>query len=160
MSHPSLGLPPPDLSAGYPEAAARLRASQAPLGARAIEIALERDASLRQRHDELALRHLLRDTETFIDRIAVCVAENDSLPARDFADQVAPLYRRRRVPMDDLVLVWEGLRAAMAATLGDAEAGPMHAAVDAGVAQFRWYRRIAGDARKRNRLLQLLYKGA
>ena len=36
----------------------------------------------------------------------------------------------------------------------------MHAAIDAGIAQFRWNRRIAGDARKRNRLLEFIYKGA
>ena len=33
------------------------------------------------------------------------------------------------------------------------------AALDAGIATFRWYRRIAGDARQRNRLLAALYKG-
>ena len=26
--------------------------------------------------------------------------------------------------------------------------------------RFKWHRRIAGDARKRNRLLQAIYKGA
>lgn len=125
-----------------------------------MEIAVERDPTLRERYDELGLRHLLRDTETFIERITQCIAENDQGPAREFADQVVPLYRRRRVPMEDLVLIWEGLRSAMAASLAGSEAAPMHAAVDAGIAQFRWHRRLAGDARKRNRLLQLLYKGA
>ena len=32
-------------------------------------------------------------------------------------------------------------------------------AIDAAIAKYRWHRRIAGDARKRNALLQLLYKG-
>ena len=36
----------------------------------------------------------------------------------------------------------------------------MHAAIDAAIAVFKWNRRIAGDARKRNKLLQFLYKGA
>ena len=36
----------------------------------------------------------------------------------------------------------------------------MHAAIDAANAVFKWHRRIAGDARKRNRLLQAIYKGA
>ena len=79
---------------------------------------------------------------------------------REFADQVVPLYRRRRVPMDDLVHLSEGLRAAMAPFLDGPEADPMHAAIDAGIAQMRWNRRIAGDARKRNRLLEAIYKGA
>jgi hypothetical protein len=158
-AHPSLGLPPPDETAGFPEAADRLRAATARLGARALEIAVERDPTLTERHDELGLRHLLRDTETFVDRVALAVALDDPAPMRDFADQVVPLYRRRRVPMDDLVHLSEGLRAAMAPFLDGPEADPMHAAINAGIAVMRWNRRIAGD-RKRNRLLQAIYKGA
>ena len=32
-------------------------------------------------------------------------------------------------------------------------------ALDEAIARYRWHRRIAGDARKKNALLQLLYKG-
>jgi hypothetical protein len=134
VTHPSLGLPPPNETAGFPDAATRLRAATTRLGARALEIAVERDPSIRDRYDEIGLRHLLRDTEIFIDRIALAVASNDPAPVRSFIDQVVPIYRRRRVPM--------------------------HAAIDAGIAQMRWNRRVAGDARKRNRLLQAIYKGA
>jgi hypothetical protein len=31
--------------------------------------------------------------------------------------------------------------------------------LDEAIAVYRWHRRIAGDARKRNALLQLIYKG-
>ena len=160
MSHPSLGLPPPDETAGFPEAAKRLRDATTRLGARALEIAVDRDPTLTERHDELGLRHLLRDTEILVDRIALSVATDSPSPMREFADQVVPLYRRRRVPMDDLILLSEGLRAAMAPFLDGPEADPMNAAIDAGIAVMRWNRRIAGDARKRNRLLQAIYKGA
>ncbi len=160
VSHPSLGLPPPDETAGFPEAAHRLRAATKRLAARVLEIAVERDPTLAERHDEIGLRHLLRDTESFVDRIALSVATNDPSPMREFADQVVPLYRRRRVPMDDLILLSEGLRAAMAPFVDGPAADPMNAAVDAGIAVMRWNRRIAGDARKRNRLLQAIYKGA
>ena len=78
----------------------------------------------------------------------------------EFADQVVPVYRRRKVSMDDLIKLSEGLRAAAASHLSAEEAAPMHAAVDAAIAVFKWHRRIAGDARKRNRLLQAIYKGA
>jgi hypothetical protein len=159
-AHPSLGLPPPDTTAGFPDAADRLRAATSRLGARALEIAIERDPTLTERHNELGLRHLLRDTEIFVDRIALAVALDDPAPMREFADQVVPLYRRRRVPMDDLVQLSEGLRSAMAPFLEGPEADPMHAAINAGIAQMRWNRRIAGDARKRNRLLEAIYKGA
>jgi hypothetical protein len=159
VSHPSLGLPPRNETAGYPAAAERLRAATSRLGARALEIAVEREPTMRDRYDELGLRHLLRDTEIFIDRIALSIASNDPGPVRDFVDQVVPLYRRRRVPMDDLQLVFEGLRSAIAAFLVGPEAETMHAAIDAGIAQMRWNRRLAGDARKRNRLLAAIYKG-
>jgi hypothetical protein len=32
-------------------------------------------------------------------------------------------------------------------------------ALDAAIEVYRWHRRLAGDARKKNALLQLLYKG-
>ena len=160
MTHPSLGLPPRDLRAGFPDAAERLRTAGARLGARALEFALEADPTMRERHDELALRRLLRDTEVFVERIALCVAGNDPHWLREWADWVAPVYRRRRVPMDDLVNIAEGLRRACAGVLAPAEMAPAEAAIDEAIRVFRWYRRIAGDARKRNRLLQFIYKGA
>ena len=77
-----------------------------------------------------------------------------------WANQVAVLYRRRRVPMDDLVAIAEGLREASEAAVNPAERGPLETAIDEAIRTFRWYRRLAGDARKRNRILQFLYKGA
>jgi hypothetical protein len=160
VSHPSLGLPPLDETAGFPDAAARLTHDRRRLGQRTLEIAVDRDPLFRERHDELALRKLLRDTEIFIDRLARSIAANDPSPMREFADQVVPVYRRRKVSMDDLIKLDEGLRAAAAPYLSGAEAAPMHAAIDAANAVFKWNRRIAGDARKRNRFLQAIYKGA
>ena len=159
MSHPSLGLPPPD-EAGFPDAAARLVRDHVRLGQRALEIAIDRDPGFRQRHDELALRKLLRDTEIFIDRLGRSIALDDPQAMREFADQVVPVYRRRKVSMDDLIKLSEALRAATAPYLNEGEARPMHAAIDAAIAVFKWNRRIAGDARKRNKLLEFIYKGA
>lgn len=160
VSHPSLGLPPRDEAAGFPAASARIQSSRSRLGVRALEIAVERDPTLRERHDELAQRAMLRDTEIFIERIALAVSSGDPAVAGEFADQVVPLYRRRRVSMDDLITLSEALRSAIAAILSGPEAESASAAIDAAIAQFRWHRRIAGDARKRNRLLQAIYKGA
>jgi hypothetical protein len=160
VSHPSLGLPPRDETAGFPGAAARLVADREHVGRRALEIAVDRDPTFRERHDELALRKLLRDTDILIDRLALSIASNDPQPMREFADQVVPLYRRRKVSMDDLIKLNEGLRAAAGSFLTGEEAAPMHAAIDAANAVFKWNRRIAGDARKRNRLLEAIYKGA
>jgi hypothetical protein len=159
VSHPSLGLPPPDETAGFPDAASRLLRERARLGQRALEIAVDRDPAFRERHDELALRKLLRDTEIIIDRLALSIASDTTAPMHEFADQVVPVYRRRNVSMDDLIKLFEALRAAAGSFLDETEAVPMHAAIDEAIAVFKWNRRIAGDARKRNRLLQAIYKG-
>ena len=160
MSHPSLGAPPPDLTAGADGPAERLVTAAARLAARALEIAAEADPTMLERHDETALRHLQRDAETLLERIARSLAADDVVFTREFADAIAPLYRRRLVPMDDLVSIMEGLRLAIAATLAPDERTGADRAIDAAVAAFRAYRRLAGDARKRNRLLAFLYKGA
>lgn len=160
MSHPSLGLPPPDLAAGFPDAAERLRAARARVGARALEIAVDGDPTMRERYDEAGLRLLLRDAETFIERIALCVAGDDPHFAREWADWMAPVYRRRRVPMDDLVSLARGLSRAVSTVLSPEERRPAEAGIEAAIKVFRSYRRIAGDARKRNRILAAIYKGA
>ncbi len=159
MSHPSLGLPPPDPNAGYPEAAARIGANQERLAARGLRIAMDADPTIETRHDATGLRHLLRDAELLAARIALCVQLDQPDLAREYAEWTAPLYRRRRVPMDDVVGLCEGLRAAFPSVLAPGELGPAGAALDEAVKVYRWHRRLAGDARKRNPLLQLLYKG-
>jgi hypothetical protein len=160
VSHPTLGRPPPDLTAGHPAAAERLRRERARIGARALEIALERDPSLRDRHDELGLRRLLRDSYAFIDRLAIAIAANDTTAVAAFADWISIPYRRRRVPMDDLVHLTEGIRLASTSVLSPEEQRLADVALDEAIKVFRWTRRLAGDARKRNKLLQLIYKGA
>ncbi len=159
MSHYALGLPPTDMQAGFPDAAARIRAAQPRLGARAVEVALQRDPTLRERLGETGLRALLRDTEIYLERIARAVASADPGQAREWADWVAPVYRRRKVPMDDLVNLSEGLRSSLATILSPEEQVAADAALDQAIVTFRRYRGLAGDARKRNRILAAIYKG-
>ena len=160
MSHPSLGLPPIDRTSGLPPTAARVDAARDRLATRALEVALDRDPTMRDRYDELAIRRLLRDTSALIDRVVESIAAGDPAPARVFAEAVPPAYRRRKVPMDDLITLSIGVRDAVASVLGTADMPPVDEAIDAMIERFRWHRRIAGDARKRNRILQALYKGA
>jgi hypothetical protein len=61
--------------------------------------------------------------------------------------------------MDDLIALCNGLRGALANALAPGELPVAGEALDEAVAVYKWHRRIAGDARKRNPLLQLLYKG-
>ncbi len=159
MSHYALGLPDPDMRAGFPDAAKRVRAAQQRIGARGLEVALQRDPTIRERLGEAGLRALLRDTEVYVERIARALASANPAEASEWADWVAPVYRRRKVPMDDLVTLSEGLRHALAAVLSPDEQVSADAALDEAIATFRWYRRIAGDARKRNRVLTAIYRG-
>jgi hypothetical protein len=159
VSHPSLGLPPLDVTAGLPDAARRIRDRAPELAARALAVALDRDATMRERHDEAGLRARLHDAELLAERVALCVAANDPTPIREYADWTSPVYRRKRVPLDDLIGLCEGLRAALPLALAPGETEAADAALDAAIEQYRWHRRLAGDARKKNALLQFIYKG-
>jgi hypothetical protein len=159
VSHPSLGLPPLDPTAGFPDAAARIRTAEDRLGARALAVAMEADPTLVDRYDDAGQRQLLRDATLLAERIALCVAAAAPALAHDYAEMTAPVYRRRRVPMDDLVALCEGLRAALASVLAPAELTAASAALDQAIEAYRWHRRLAGDARRKNAFLQFLYKG-
>ena len=118
------------------------------------------NASVLVHNDETGIRLLLRDTGILIDEVADSVATGSVAAIRSWAEQASVIYRRRRVPMDNVIALCEGLREASRAVLAPAERAPVDAALDTAIERLRWQRRIAGDARKRNRILQLLYKGA
>ena len=160
MSHPSLGLPPRDLTAGYPADAAAIRAASKRLAARSLERAIDDDPEFRARYSDLALRELLADTESLADYLATSVASNDPTVLGSLAEQLAPRYRKRSVPLDDVIALCEGLRIGAATAASPAARPAVDAAVDAAVAALRWHRRIAGDARKRNPFIAFIYKGA
>jgi hypothetical protein len=147
------------MTAGFPEAAARLRAARLRLAEDALRISVSLDPTLTERHDERGLRQLLRDYDGYVERLAQAIAANEPAIFKAFADMSAPIYRRRRVPMDDLVTLLEGLRRAVAALLAPEELAAADLALDGGVEAFRYWRRFAGDARRRNPLLQMIYRG-
>ena len=160
MSHPSLGLPPTDRISDLPPAAARVAAARERLAGRALEIAIDRDPTIRARYDEHGVRRLLRDSEVLVDRVVESLATGDPGPAREFADAAPPAYRRRQVPMNDLIAISRSIRDAVGAVLPATEMDVVDEAVEAMVERFAWHGRIAGDGRKKNRLLQAIYKGA
>ncbi|MFL5675205.1 MAG: hypothetical protein ACJ779_09370 [Chloroflexota bacterium] len=159
-SHPNLGLAPRDPTAGLPDAAARVRANVERLAARALRVGMDLDPTIQTRYDEAGQRHLLRDAELLAEQVAVCLEGGDPEHAREYAEWTVPVYRRRFVPMDDLITLCNGLRGALPSVLAPGELAPAGAALDEAIAGYKWHRRLAGDARKRNRFLQLLYKGA
>lgn len=160
MSHPSLGLPPPNLSAGDRAAAAALRRGGLRLRTRALAAALDIDPTLADRHDELARQSLLADLEAFLDKLVTAVSSADPHSMAVFADLVAVRYRKRKVAMDDIVTLCEGLRRAAVAVVEPDAQPVIDAAIDEAIKVFRWHRRLAGDARKRNPILAFIYKGA
>jgi len=160
VPHPSLGLPPDDPAAGDSDAANRIRANVDRLAARALRVAMDADKTMEQRHDEASLRQLLWHARLLADRVALCVQMDRPDLAREYAEWSAVTYRRGRTQLDDIIGLCNGLRAAFPAVLQPGQLAPAGEALDAAIAAYRWNRRIAGDARKRNRLLQLIYKGA
>jgi hypothetical protein len=147
------------MQAGHPEAAARLLAAKPTVAARALEIAVDRDPTLATRYSEAGLRRLLRDTDAFIDRLARSIASGQAFFMTSFADQVIPPYRRRHVPMDDLVNLVTSIGIASASLLSAEERADGDVAVAEAVRVFEWHRRVAGDARHRNAILAALYRG-
>jgi hypothetical protein len=159
VTHPSLGLPPGDQRIVHPDAARTVRERASVLAARALEVAIERDPTLRARNDEAGLRARLWDATLLARRLALAVEQDDPAPMRDYAEQVGPVYRRKQVPLDDLIHLCEGLRASLGGVLAGEPFDVASLALDEAIAVFRWHRRIAGDARKKNALLQFIYKG-
>ncbi len=147
------------MTAGSAEAAARIRARAPDLAARALAVALDADPTLRERNGEAGLRARLHDATLLAERVALSVAAADPTPAREYAVWTSPVYRRKRVPLGDLIALCEGLRAALPMVLAPSERAAADLALDEAIGRYRWHARLAGDARKKNAFLQFIYKG-
>jgi hypothetical protein len=156
--HPNLGLAPADMLAGFPLAAEELRRDEALIAARALEVAMDWDASIATRYNERARRSLLHDAELLNERLAMCISGNDPRWLAEYAEWIGPIYRRRGVPLADLAALCEGIRVATT-RLEPGEAAARDRALDAAIAVFRNNGRLAGDRHKRNALLRWLYRG-
>ena len=95
----------------------------------------------------------------YLDRLALSVAGDDPYWLADFCEHTSIIYRRNRIRLDDAIRILEGIRAASRAVLSGDEVRPADAAIDGGIHAFREQRKLAGDARPRNRILAALYKG-
>jgi len=160
VSHPSLGEPPLDLRAGHPADAAALARSVHRVAARALEAAVDLDPTFRDRYDEFRLRELLADLQAFVVRLGRAVGSNEPRVMSGWAEQVAVRYRKRAVPMDDVITLCGGLRRAAPLAVSPAAMPSVDAAIDAAITVFKWHRSLAGDSRKRNAFLSFIYKGA
>jgi hypothetical protein len=137
-----------------------VRNGGARLRARAYQAALDLDPTLADRYDDVVRAALQSDLEAFVDRLIVAIGSGDPGAMATFADLVAVRYRKRKVAMDDVITLCEGLRRAAASAVEPGAETTIDAAIDAAINVFKWYRRLAGDARKRNAFLSYIYKGA
>ena len=110
MSHPVLGLPPADPTAGRTAAAARLRDQRSTLGTLALKSALAADPTLDDRYDDITLRTLLRDYERHIEQFALALETGESRHVTEWAEWIVPIYRRRRISTRDQQTLIGGLR--------------------------------------------------
>jgi hypothetical protein len=158
MSHPALGLPPADATAGRPDVAARLRAG-ARLPVTALEAACRIDETLADRHDELMQRRLLRDYEQHIEQLARAIETGDDRFVVAWGESLVPIYRRRHVRMNDVVTLLRGLEEAAVALGPSADAPVIREPIDAWVERMRHHRRLPGD-HQGNKAVRFIWKGA
>jgi hypothetical protein len=144
---------------GYPDAAARLRRDTTAIAERALEAAVDADPTLKSRHGQVGLRQLLRDTQLLVERLAMCVGSGDSRWLVQYAEWLAPIYRRRRVSLLDLRALGEGIRATAIVKLEPGERAVAERSLDAAMDVLRRNGRIGGDQHKRSALLKWMYRG-
>jgi hypothetical protein len=159
VPHPSLGLPPPDFRAGYPEAAARLREHRPRLARLALEAALRIAPDFTVRYDEIALRLLLRDYEQHIEQLARALETNDPSWVTNYAEWLVPVYRRREVPMKDFGVLLLGLRDAALTVLGPEESEAAKGFLQAWLTRLKRHQALPGDHRGIP-LVRFFWKGA
>src|SRR5664280_3892101 len=100
--HPNLGLAPISMTAGFTEAAEKLRRDSLKIAACALVAATEADPTIKERYSDVGLRRLVRDSEILTERLAMCLASDNPRWLGGFAAWVAPIYRRRGVTLLDL----------------------------------------------------------
>jgi hypothetical protein len=159
MPHPSLGLPPADVTAGHPHAARNLRASRDRLARLALENALRLDPTLPDRYEPAALQLMLRDYGQHVEQLARAMETGRDGFVTNYAEWLAPIYRHRRVPMGDVMLLLTGLRDAAATVFTPEENEVAAAYFERWAERLKHHRRLPGD-HKGNPLIRFFWKGA
>ncbi len=145
--------------APLPGAAARLRSGHARLAADALRAAISRDPSLPIRYDALHLSTFLRDCDRHVLQLAAALEEGRAAPLAEYVRTIIPVFRRRRVPLEDLATMLLGTLDAARSDLPPAEGDAADLVIEAGLARLERPRHLAGD-RPRNPILQFIWKGA
>jgi hypothetical protein len=159
MPHPVLGLQPADATAGSPGAAARLRAQRTRVADIALQAALRIDPTFGDRHDELALRRILRDEDRHVEQLARALETGEARFVTEYGEHVIPVYRRRGIRMNDYATILAGLREAALSVLAAEDAAAATAYIDGWISRVRHHRRLPGD-HQGNALVRFIWKGA
>ena len=159
MPHPSLGLPPRDVTAGHPAAAARLRGSRSRLARLALENTLRDAPRVGDTYDEVALRLFMRDLERHVEQLARAMETGDAYFVASYGEWLVPVYRRRQVPMKDVIAQLRGLQKAASTVLTPAESEIAATYFDRWVKRLEFHRRLPGD-HKGNAVVRFFWKGA
>lgn len=159
MPHPTLGLPPADVAAGHPAAAARLRANRERLARLALENATRLAPHFEERYDDLALRRFLRDYERHIEQLARALETGRDGYVVNYGEWLVPIYRRRRVPMKDFIWLLDGLRHATATVLTPDENKIAEEMYERWTVRLKHHGRLPGD-HEGNPVVRFFWKGA
>ncbi len=159
MAHPSLGLPPADATAGLPAAALRLRAGHLRLGRLAFEATLRIAPYFSERYDDTGLRLFLRDYERHIEQLARALETGNERILVNYGEWLAPVYRRRRVPMRDFMAMLAGLDEASGTVLTPEEHAVAGQYIRRCAEVLKHHGRLPGD-HKGNSVVRFFWKGA
>ena len=120
---------------------------------------MSRDPSLGMRYDALHLSTFLRDCDRHVLQLASSLEEGRVAPLAEYVRTIIPVFRRRRVPLEDLATMLLGTLDAARSDLPPAEGGAADVVIEAGLARLERPRHLAGD-RPRHPILQFIWKGA
>jgi hypothetical protein len=159
MPHPTLGLPPRDVTAGLPDAAARLRANRRRLARIALQTTVHDTVDFTDRYDDTMLRLFVRDYESHIEQLAKSLETGDEYYVVAYSEWLVPVYRRRRVPTRDFMALLRGLEQAAASVLTPAERDTAAELFKRWAEKLKFHQRLPGD-HKGNSLIRFFWKGA
>jgi len=159
MPHPSLGMPPRDVTAGKPAAATKLRASKTRLASLSLENTVRDAPGFVDRYSEISLRQFLRDYERHVEQLARAMETGDAYYVAQYAEWLVPVYRRHNVPMKDVMALVAGLRDAAATVLTPSENDFAATLFESWLARLAHHRRLAGD-HPGNPVVRFFWKGA
>jgi hypothetical protein len=159
MPHPSLGFPPPDAMAAHPGAARRLRAGRDRLARLALENTLRLAPHFSERYDEVTLRLFLRDYQRHIEQLARAMETGVDGFVVNYAEWLVPVYRRRKVRMNDFIHMVDGLRHAAVTVLTPDEVEFAEPMFEHWAQMLKHHGRLPGD-HPGNPVVRFFWKGA